>query len=254
MLLGRRVGLAALTAMLLGACDYIEPSDATPTSPTSGTTVPATAAAETTAMTFEPGATVPDAPDQAVGCLDDPGTLHAPASAWYHTGANGVLSLSGQFVTSDRFVHFTSTVDEAVQKHTDSFVADAASELAADQEACVSYRSVQFSRSDGSALIVAVWRAEGAADPYWIPNETGFTVRDESTLISDGAHIRVALVVGPDGTTVRVTAYGKGELEAVSGWPTTSAPPPTVEFGPAPATVDEIVAIGHEVLSETLQR
>lgn len=245
----------ALCLTALAACSgFIEPSGAAPTTPSSGTQA-ATTTSTAVALSFEAGATVPDASALAVGCVDEPGRLRAPAGAWYHQGAAGVLSLSGQIVESDKFADFGRAADDSVQNHVHSFVADSGYELAAQPDSCVIYRSAQFVRRDGSAIVVSAFRAEGAADPYWIPNEVTFSARDDATLVSDGAHIRVALVVAPDGTTVRVAAYGVGEMQAVSGWPTTSAPStPTIAYGNAPATIDEIVAIGNDVLRYSLRR
>jgi hypothetical protein len=253
----RRLWIATVAftciAVLAGCTGLIEPSGAAPTSPSTGTL--ATTTTTTVRLTFEPGATVPDANAQAVGCVDEPGTLRASARAWYHAGAKGVLSLSGQVVQSDKYADFGETVEVAVQQHVQSFIADTGYELAAQEGSCVIYRSVQFVRRDGGAIVVSAFRADGAVDPYWIPSEVAFATRNDSTLVSDGAHIRVALLVAPDGTTVRVAAYGTGELQAVSGWPTTSAPTtPTVAYGDAPATIEQIVAIGNDVLTYSLRR
>lgn len=247
-------GTALCLTALAGCSGFIEPSGAAPTSPSTGT-LATTTTSTTVALSFEPGATVPAAGAQAVGCVDEAGTLRASAGAWYHQGASGVLSLSGQVVQSDKFADFGRAVDESVQNHVHSFVADSGYELAAQPDSCVIYRSAQFVRRDGAAIVVSAFRAQGAADPYWIPNEVTFSERDDKTLVSDGEHIRVVLVVAPDGTTVRVAAYGIGELQAVSGWPTTSAPTtPTIAYGDAPATLAEIVAIGNDVLRYSLQR
>jgi hypothetical protein len=243
----------ALAIGCLAGCSYIEPSDAAPTSPSSATTVAATVPPATTAA-VDPDATVPNAPSASLGCVDDPGTLRAPASAWYHSGAAGVLALTGEFVTSKDLVHFAKKADDFVQEHTDSFVAESASELAETVDSCPNYRSVQFDRDDGTSIIVAAWRVEGAVDPAGVPNDAPFVVRDDATLVSDGAHIRVVLVVAPDGTTVRVSAYGKGAVQVVSGWPSTTASTAPIVQGDPPASIDDIVAIGRAMLSETLRR
>ena len=252
-----RVAAAAVvvcSAAVVGCSNLIEPSGAAPTSPSTGT-LATTTTSTTVAMSFEPGATVPDADAQPVGCVDEAGALRASAGAWYHAGAAGALSLSGQVVQSKNYANFGRAVDQSVQDRVHSFVADSGYELAAQEGSCVTYRSVQFVRRDGGAIVVSAFRVEGAVDPYSIPNEAAFSPHDDTTLVSDGAHIRVALVVAPDGTTVRVAAYGTGELAAVSGWPTTSAPTtPTIAYGDAPATTDQIVAIGNDVLTYSLRR
>jgi hypothetical protein len=240
-------------AAIAGCSGLIEPSGAAPTQP-STETVATTTTTTTVAMTFEPGATVPDAPPGAAGCIEEPGTLRAPASAWYHSGSAADLTFSGEVVESATFGDFGKAVDTAVQHYAQLFVADSGYELAKTADSCVTYRSAQFVRKDGAAIVVSTWRAEGAADPSWIPTEVPFSSHDDATLIADGLHIRVALVVAPDGTSVRVSAYGVGELQAVSGWPSTTVATSPISYGDAPATTDEIVSIGKDVLTYSLQR
>ena len=60
----------------------------------------------------------------------------------------------------------------------------------------------------------------------------------------------VVLAVDPDGTAVRVTAYGDGAAELVAGWPTTTvAARSTVSAGPAPIPAAELVPVAHAVLA-----
>ena len=86
-------------------------------------------------------------------------------------------------------------------------------------------------------------------------NETGFRAIDDTTLVSGGDSVRVALVVAPDGTTVRVSAYGSRAKDGVTGWPTTFAKPPDAASpGPAPTDTDTLIAIGKDVLAGILVR
>lgn len=251
--------MVTVGALLMGgasACSYIEPSGAAPTDPPASGTLATTQSSvpATTSPSFDPDATVPSGQGSAVGCVDEAGTVRAPAGQWYQPGAAGALALTGEFVTTERFVDFTNDVDDAVGAHAVSFTASGASELARSSTSCVSYRSVHFTRDDEAVIIVAVWRVEGATDPFWVPNEEEFVARDDSTIVSEGAHIVVALVVAPDGTTVRVSAYGAHAIDFVAGWPSTITVGSDVVPGPAPATVDQVVAIGQQVLESALRR
>ncbi|HEY7628854.1 MAG TPA: hypothetical protein VH761_17420, partial [Ilumatobacteraceae bacterium] len=152
------------------------------------------------------------------------------------------------------FVDFTNAIDDAVSGQLQAFTAEGATELAADASACVTYRSVQFQGDDEATLIVAVWRVEGATDPYWVPNERDFALLDDATLVSDGEHIRVALVVAADGTTVRVSSYGVHAIDSVAGWPSTVTVATDRQPGQAPGTAQQLIAIGREVLSYALAR
>jgi hypothetical protein len=196
---------------------------------------------------------VPDAPTAAdTGCVDTDGTLHATAGAWYPNDAQGTLVLGGDPLSTAEGDDFVGTAQQAVNEELDGFTLHDSSEAAAAGQACATHRFVVMERADGSDVAVSVWRAEHAAAPSWVANENGFAVKDASTLVADGESIRVALAVAPDGTTVRVTAYGPNARSQVSGWPTTivvpNAPPP----GPAPASLAQVVDISQTVLSDVM--
>lgn len=245
-----------LAVAVAAGCNTIEPSGAAPTdAPTSGTRA---TAPETTdiavAPEFDPAVTVPQLDGARLGCVDEPGSIQAPAAKWYASGAPGALAFTGEFVTTSSFIDFTNAVDDAVSTQLQSFVAEGASELSGGSDSCVTYRYVQFLGNGDASIIVAVWRVEGATDPFWVPNERDFVVLDNATLASDGDHIRVALVVAPDGTTVRVSAYGANAVDLVAGWPSTITVTSNLLPGPAPATVQQLISIGRDVLRYSLDR
>jgi hypothetical protein len=151
--------------------------------------------------------------------------------------------------TLDRFVRRAS---RAIHRSAPGFVLDDRSQLKRSRRGCVTHRYATFTSGE-KRLVVTAWRVNSAADPYWVPNERRFVRLDDSTLVSRGRHITVVLAVARDGTTARVTAYGAGAADMLSGWPTTTAaPPPTTEPGLAEATADDLIPAARSVLAFVL--
>jgi hypothetical protein len=190
------------------------------------------------------------------GCLDGAGPATATAADWYPEDAHGTLALAGEERVSAGGPEFVEAASAAVAANVDHpFTLESTSELSATPRACITHRYATFSAADGTAIVVSAWRLEHTAAPSWVANETGFVVRGD-TVVSDGSSITVVLVVAPDGSTARATAYGRGARELVSGWPTTMAPPPgqAAPPGPVPANVDQLTAVARSVLEEVLDR
>ena len=102
-------------------------------------------------------------------------------------------------------------------------------------------------------IVVSAWRVESAANPFWVANEQPFTVVDDETLASVGVHLSVVLVVAPDGTTARVSAYGAHARDLFAGWPTTVAPYPSAPAAqPAQYTTDQLTLVANAVLTYVL--
>jgi hypothetical protein len=191
------------------------------------------------------------------GCLDAPGSAAATAAEWYREDAAGTIALVGDERVSDGGPEFVEAASAAVAANVDHPLAlEATSELSAAARDCVTHRYATFSAPDGTAIVVTAWRLEHTAAPSLIASEAGFVAGDD-TVVSDGLSIKVALVVAPDGSTARASAYGRGARERVSGWPTTMPLPPAqaaIAPGPAPADVDELTALARTVLAEVLDR
>ena len=187
------------------------------------------------------------------GCLDDPGTLRADATSWYPGSSGSPLSFDGESEESRALDGFRTAVAAAVRDAAPGFIADDGFELRAPS-GCVTHRYASFASGE-SSITVSAWRVESAADPYWIPNEGPFVALDDSTLVSSGDHIVVALAVAPDGTTARVTAYGARAAAMVAGWPTTTAPSPSdPPPGRVAVTSEELVPVARSVLAYVLDQ
>lgn len=189
------------------------------------------------------------------GCVDEAGELAATAAAWYPEAAQGILQQGGDDVQAPSAEHgaaFAELADAAVSSTLPDAVAGDLSELDASGTGCTTHRRVIFEVGRAQVAVVE-FRSVHAASPRWIANETGFEATDDGTMVSAGTSLRVALAVAPDGTTVRVTAFGPGALDQYTGWPTTFPQEPDAPAsGPAPADSEMIVAIAHEVLAGVL--
>jgi hypothetical protein len=113
---------------------------------------------------------------------------------------------------------------------------------------CVTHRIAVF-RHESDQILVGAWRVESAADPFWIPNEAPFAKLNDSTLVSEGRHLVVVLVVAPDGTTGHASAYGARADQMVAGWPSTVSPG---DPGPVNFTATQLVPIAQVALDEVL--
>jgi hypothetical protein len=202
---------------------------------------------------------VPDQQSAAdTGCVDEAGSLHATAGAWYPKSARGVLTLTGQDVTSPSAGDtkaFRDLAEHAVTSRVAGATLGDQLQLDASGTGCTTHRWVDFDVDDAQ-VVVTEWRVVHVADAsYGVANETGFSAIDDTTLVAAGDSVRVALVVAPDGTTVRVSAYGARAKDRYSGWPTTRAPSPgAVPPGPAPTDTKTLTEIGKDVLAGILVR
>lgn len=187
------------------------------------------------------------------GCLDEPGTLRARATAWYPGSAGGPLSLNGERDTSAAPDSFRTAAAAAVHDVAPGFTTGGGVELRR-ADGCITHRYATFTSGDDT-IVVSAWRVESAADPFWIPNEGPFVALDDSTLVSSGDHIVVVLAVAPDGTTARVSAYGARATAMAAGWPTTMAPSPSAAPpGPATVTTEELAPVARSVLAYVLDQ
>lgn len=186
------------------------------------------------------------------GCLDTSGKLHAHAREWYPAQSGSALGLGGETGTSPALNDFVASATDALKSVAPGYVPSHPFELHQNMSGCATHRYARFTNGDDE-VVVSAWRVESAASAYSVPNETDFIALDDTTLVSRGKHIAVVLVVAPDGTTSRVTAYGARASDMVSGWPTTTmgnpgAGPP----GPAPISADELIPIARAVLAFVL--
>ena len=253
-----RIVLGVLAMVLPTACGSADApttsnSGATPTTVTTApiaTSPPTSPVTETSVADSIP--TVNAAADQ--GCVDEAGTLHADAAAWYPGDSGSPPGLGGsETTTSADLVDFTATATAALTPVAPGFVLENQFEYHARVSNCVSHRYAVYSMGE-ERIVVSAWRLTSAADPFWIPNDAEFTVVDGSTLVSRGEHIAIALAVAPDGTTARITAYGSRASEMVSGWPTTTTSRGNTPAGPAPFAADDLVPIARTVLEYVLDQ
>lgn len=159
------------------------------------------------------------------------------------------MNLAGERAVGPELHDFEDAAAALLGQAAPGFVAVDRVEYRTAPDSCATHRYVTFERGEDS-LVVSAWRVVAAADPSWIPNEAAFVAIDDNTLTSDGKHLDVALAVGSDGTTARITAYGSGARDLVAGWPTTiPASPSTPEPGVSPLGVAELVPLAHELLA-----
>jgi hypothetical protein len=147
---------------------------------------------------------------------------------------------------------FAAAATKAVRAVAPAFTLTSTREYSAGPKGCVTHLYAVFGHGT-QQITVSSWRVEAKSDATWMANDAPFEPTNGSTLESPGHTISVVLVVAPDGTTSRVSAYGAGAADRASGWPTTAAPnPDTPAPGPSPLTVDQLVPIANEMLVHVL--
>ena len=161
------------------------------------------------------------------------------------------LGLSGTLSSSAQSDEFAATSERAVAELAPTFTLDNQFEYVG-KTGCVTHRYAVFTRGEEN-IAVSAWRVGSVADPFWVPNEAPFRPLDDATLVSEGEHITVVLVVAPDGTTSRVSGYGARANLMVVGWPTTfpraeGDPPP----GSTPVPTDVLIGLAHRMLDAVL--
>ena len=195
-----------------------------------------------------PVPTVPVANTQAnIGCIDEAGTVAASLDEWYSNEADGSLVLTGEISSSIGLGAFSSAATKAVVANIGSFATSAVRDLAPTQTACVTMRYAGFELQDGTAVEVMAWRVVARASPMWVPNEAAFVPFDETTLASDGEHVKHALAMAPDGSTVLVSAFGAGARQLLAGSSEQAVGSPSV-------SVQQLAIISAQVLAEVIQR
>jgi hypothetical protein len=187
-----------------------------------------------------------------LGCLDQPGTLHASAAIWYgesHGYPGGVFTIgpgSGSATSSAGLTALEEVVKSGLPGYLTADLAEGT------DTSCAISRTVRMNKDDDS-VFVSIWRLESKVDLGTVPNEDApFVAVDPSTLVSQGRHLTVVLAVAANGTTVRSAAYGARSVGVISGWPTTitidrTAAAPSV-------SVDELVTATQSILDEVTKR
>jgi hypothetical protein len=190
-----------------------------------------------------------------VVCLDDAGTITAAANEWYSYSADGALNLDGEISASLRLGDFAGTALDAIVANVGRYSTSAIRDVAPDPAFCPTDRFVGVTLADGSEIVVIAWRSAAAASPQWIPAEVEFTQVNDTTFVSEGAHVVSVLTVAPDGTSVLATAYGTNARKAFAkaSGPIAQTTVP-LELGPAPATVAQLTPIADAVLAFSVAR
>jgi len=190
-----------------------------------------------------------------IGCLDDPGSETGKARHWYSYDAKGGLNLDGEIVPSLRIGDFAALAFDQTLEHVGSYATSAIRDVAPVSSFCATNRFVGIEFADGSELTLLAWRSVAAASPQWVPSEVPFVQVDDSTFVSEGAHLVTVLKVAPDGTTVAASAYG---LNARERFARASGPIPVstvaVELGEATITVAQLTPIADALLAFSLAR
>jgi hypothetical protein len=246
--------LGAIVAVTVAAtCSASCDSTATPPARTPDGSASISAPRNTfPAFTADSIPTINSAADQ--GCVDEAGTLHAHATDWYPGNTGSALALNGEHSTSVQLNAFVTVATHAVDALAPGFVLTDQWENRPTTSGCVTHRYAVYARGDDK-LVVSTWRVASAADPNWVPNEASFKAINNATMVSRGGHIATALVIAPDGTTGRVTAFGARASDLVAGWPSTFPPNPSAEApGETPITADELVPLADEVLAQVLSQ
>lgn len=190
-----------------------------------------------------------------IGCIDEAGTVSAPIDGWYSNDADGSLQLTGELTASAGLGAFSAAATKALVANVGRFTTSAVRDIAPTPTACVTLRYARFELDGGAQIEVMAWRVVSQTSPMWVPNEAAFVRFDDRTLVSRGNHIVSTLTVAPDGTTVLVSAFGSGARELLTrndatATSATDAPDP----GPAPATAEQVAAIGQAVMEQVIQR
>jgi hypothetical protein len=185
------------------------------------------------------------------GCVDQQGTRKARAIDWYPGRTGGALGPNGDRVDVAAIDAFQRSAQASVAAAVNGFGRSSGFEFRRTAGGCVTHRYAIFDRGEDE-VIVSAWRSESAADPFWIPNEATFAAVDDQTLVSDGPHISVVLLVAPDGTTVRVSSYGPHGRDLVAGWPSTITLDPSRQPGNSPYQSKDLVPIAQAVMKDVV--
>ena len=208
----------------------------------------------------EPTSAVPTVPvaDTPVDieCVDTPGTVTAKASEWYRDDAAGVVAFRSEISSSTP--QLSVLADKLLDGAADIFGGYATSrirDMSPTMDYCVTLHYVQVTLDDGSDLVARVWRSVAAAAPRSLPNEGEFVAQGDHLFVSSGQHLVSVLAVAPDGTSVLISAYGTGALDAFTLQPqlvdvTINA----ADLGNAPATADQLIPLAEQVLQAMTTR
>lgn len=191
-----------------------------------------------------------------IGCVDEQGDVTATAPEWYPDDAGGAIAFQAEITASStQLAYLSDVVLHGVADTFGRFATSAIRDLAPDNGPCTTHHYVQVTLTDGSDLVVLVWRSVAAAATRTLPNVGEFVALDDATFTSSGPHAVSVLTVAPDGTSVLVTGYGAGARVALTTRPgdvpvSTTA----VTLGPAPATVDQLLPLAQAALAAMISR
>jgi len=186
------------------------------------------------------------------GCVDEAGTATRSLSEWYTAKTDGEIALHGELVNSLYLGVYNGEVTRVVANVIGHFASSQVRDNAENPSACTNIRYANYDLDDGGQIQVTAWRVEQPANPNTLPNEGSFVQSGDDALVSTGPHAITTLVVAPDGTTVMVAGYGKNALAALTSDGITNTIP--TDVGPAPATAEQLLTIGHQVLGVVLER
>lgn len=185
-----------------------------------------------------------------IDCVDVPGTITASAAEWYPDDAAGAVGFKSEITSS------TPQLSVLAEKLLDgaatlfgSYSTSKIRDMSPDMQYCVTLHYVQVTLDDGSDLVARVWRSVAAAAPHTLPNEGEFVAQGDHLFVSSGPHLVSVLAVAPDGTSVLVSAYGKGALDAFTIQPElVSVTIDAADLGSAPATAEQLVPLADDIL------
>lgn len=191
-----------------------------------------------------------------IDCVDTPGTVTAAAADWYREDAAGAVAFQSEITSSTP--QLSVLADEVLGAAADIFGSYETSrirDMSPDMEYCVTLHYVQVTLKDGSDLVARVWRSVAAAAPRSLPNEGEFVAHGDHLFVSSGPHLVSVLAVAPDGTSVLISAYGKGALHAFTIQPDlVDVTIDAADLGAAPATADQLVPLAEAALTAMTTR
>ncbi len=192
-----------------------------------------------------------------IGCVDEAGEITATAEEWYPADAAGAVTFEVQIAMSSlQLSRLAEVVFDHVADEFGGYATTAIRDMVPTPGFCTTHHFVEAQLNDDAGEIVALaWRSVAGAPTRTLPNEGEFTALDDSTFVSVGPHLVSVLKVGPDGTSVLISAYG---VDAYGLFNNRSELVPVTatdeDLGAAPATVEQLRPLADAALAAMLAR
>ncbi len=191
-----------------------------------------------------------------IECVDAPGTITATAAEWYPDDASGSVAFQSEISSSTpQLSILAENVLDGAAEIFGGYATSRIRDMSPDMDYCVTLHYVQVTLDDGSDLVARVWRSVAAAAPRSLPNEGEFVAQGDHLFVSSGPHLVSVLAVAPDGTSVLISLYGNGALDAFTLQPNlVNVTIDAADLGAAPATAEQLVPLAEAVLTAMTTR